>query len=167
MRRIAYILVGLALVGAATWYCSSDSPAAPKPGSGGGGPTSPSALQIRLFTSNPNPVAGACTVIEAVVTLNGANVPDGTGVSFSTDLATSFFSQNGLPLISVVTQGGTATTALCSDGDRSGDRPGECDRRIAKWLRDHLHRVPALSAESRRSSPSAARASGPTREAPR
>jgi uncharacterized repeat protein (TIGR01451 family) len=114
MRRIAYILVGLALVGAATWYCSSDSPAAPKPGSGGGGPTSPSALQIRLFTSNPNPVAGACTVIQAVVTLNGANVPDGTGVSFSTDLATSFFSQNGLPLISVVTQGGTTTTALCS-----------------------------------------------------
>ena len=59
-------------------------------------------------------MAGSCTVIQAVVTLNGANVADGTGVSLSTDLANSFFSQNGLPLISVVTQGGTATTALCS-----------------------------------------------------
>src|SRR5207237_168390 len=37
-----------------------------------------------------------------------------TGVAFTTDLATSFFQQNGLPLISVVTQGGTTTTALCS-----------------------------------------------------
>jgi len=114
MRRIAYMLVGLALVGAATWFCSSDAPA-PTPPGGGGGPAT-SALQIRLFTSNANPVAGSCTVIEAVVTLNGASVPDGTGVAFSTDLSTSFFSQNGLSLISVVTQGGTATTALCSTG---------------------------------------------------
>ncbi len=113
MRRIAHILVGIALVAAATWYCSSDSPA-PTPPGGGGGPTGASALQIRLFTSNANPVAGACTLIEAVVTLNGVNVSDGTGVSFSTDLPSSFFSQNGLPLISVVTQGGTTTTALCS-----------------------------------------------------
>lgn len=114
MRRIAYILIGLALVGAATWYCSSDAPAPTPPGQGGGGTTGTSALQIRLFTSNANPVAGSCTVIEAVVTLNGANVPDGTGVAFSTDLAGSFFQQNLLPLVSVVTQGGTATTALCS-----------------------------------------------------
>lgn len=114
MRRIAYILVGLALVGAATWFCSSDAPA-PTPPGGGGGPAT-SALQIRLFTSNANPVAGSCTVIEAVVTLSGASVPDGTGVSFTADLPTSFFSQNGLSGISVVTQGGTATTALCSSG---------------------------------------------------
>ena len=113
MRRIALILLGAALVGAASWFCSSDAPA-PTPPGGAGGPTGTSALQIRLFTSNANPGAGSCTVIEAVVTLNGASVPDGTGVEFSTDLSTSFFSQNGLPLISVITQGGTATTALCS-----------------------------------------------------
>jgi uncharacterized repeat protein (TIGR01451 family) len=115
MRRIALILLGAALVGAASWFCSSDAPA-PTPPGGGGGPTGTSALQIRLFTSNANPVTGSCTVIEAVVTLSGASVPDGTGVSFTTDLPTSFFSQNGLSGISVVTQGGTATTALCSSG---------------------------------------------------
>ncbi len=114
MRRIALILLGAALVGAASWFCSSDAPSPTTP-PGGGGPTGASALQIRLFTSDANPAAGACTVIEAVVTLNGVNVPDGTGVAFSTDLPTSFFSQNGLPLISVVTQGGTTTTALCSN----------------------------------------------------
>jgi uncharacterized repeat protein (TIGR01451 family) len=113
MRRIAYIFLGLALVGATTWFCSSDAPA-PTPPKGGPGPTGSSALQIRLFTSNANPVAGFCTIIQAVVTLNGANAPDGTGVAFTTDLSTSFFQQNGLPLVSVVTQGGTTTTALCS-----------------------------------------------------
>ncbi len=113
MRRIPYLFLGLALVAATTWFCSADAPA-PTPPSGGGGPSGSNALQIRLFTSNANPVAGSCTLIEAVVTLNGANVPDGTGVSFSTDLSTSFFQQNSLPLISVVTQGGTAITALCS-----------------------------------------------------
>jgi uncharacterized repeat protein (TIGR01451 family) len=114
MRRIAYVLVGLALVGAGSWYCSSDAPAPTPPGTGGGGTTGASTLQIRLFTSNPNPVAGTCTVIQAVATLNGANVPDGTGIALTTDLPSSFFQQNLLPRISVVTQGGTATTALCS-----------------------------------------------------
>lgn len=116
MRRIAFALLGLALVGALSSSCSSDSPGPtpPKaitPGSSGSG-----ALQIRLFTSNANPPAGTCTAIQALVTLNGANVPDGTGVTFSTDLSSSSFQQNGLPLISVVTQSGAATTALCSTG---------------------------------------------------
>jgi large repetitive protein len=112
MRRIAIILLGVALVGA-SWFCSSDAPTSTS-GKGGGGGTSSTALQIRLFTSNPNPVAGTCTAIQALVTLNGANVPDGTGVSFTTDLAGTVFAQNGLTLISVVTQSGVATTALCS-----------------------------------------------------
>ena len=116
MRRIAYIFLGLALVGAATWFCSSDAPGPTPPKTGGPGANGASALQIRLFTSNANPVAGTCTLIQAVVTLNGANAPDGTGVAFSTDLPTSVFQQNGLALISVVTQGGTTTTALCSTG---------------------------------------------------
>ena len=113
MRRIAITLTVLALV-AGAFGCSSDGPTPPKPGPGGGGqnPNGSSALQIRLFTSNPNPPAGTCTLIQAIVTLNGNNVPDGTGVSFATDFG--FFAQNGLPLISVVTQNGAAVTALCS-----------------------------------------------------
>ena len=114
MRRIAITLTVLALV-AGAFGCSSDGPTPPKPGPGGGGqnPNGSSALQIRLFTSNPNPSAGTCTLIQAIVTLNGNNVPDGTGVSFSTDFGV--FAQNGLPLISVVTQNGAAVTALCSE----------------------------------------------------
>jgi uncharacterized repeat protein (TIGR01451 family) len=115
MRRIAYIFLGLALVGATTWFCSSDAPAPTPPRSVTPGTNGASALQIRLFTSNANPVAGNCTVLQAVVTLNGAKVADGTGVAFTTDLASSFFQQNGLPLVSVVTQGGTTTTDFCSN----------------------------------------------------
>jgi uncharacterized repeat protein (TIGR01451 family) len=112
MRRIAITLTVLAFV-AGAFGCSSDAPTPPKAGGGpGGGTTGTSALQIRLFTSNPNPPAGTCTLIQAIVTLNGNNVPDGTGVAFSTDFGV--FGQNGLPLISVVTQNGAAVTALCS-----------------------------------------------------
>src|SRR5262249_19635094 len=114
MRRIVNILVGVALLGAASWYCSSDAPSPTPPRANTPGPSGSSPLQIRLFTSNANPIAGSCTAIQALVTLNGNNVPDGTGVSFTTDLANSVFQQNLLPLISVVTQGGVATTALCS-----------------------------------------------------
>lgn len=116
MRRIACVFLGLALMGAATWFCSSDAPGPTPPKTVSPGPNGSSALQIRLFTSNANPAAGTCTLLQAVVTLNGANAPDGTGVAFSTDLSTSSFQQNGLPLVSVVTQGGTTTTALCSTG---------------------------------------------------
>jgi uncharacterized repeat protein (TIGR01451 family) len=114
MRRIAIAVTVLALV-AGAFGCSSDAPTPPKSGppGGGQGPTGSTALQIRLFTSNPNPPAGTCTLIQAVVTLNGANVPDGTGVVFSTDFGV--FAQNGLPLISVSTQNGSAVTALCSE----------------------------------------------------
>jgi uncharacterized repeat protein (TIGR01451 family) len=114
MRRIAITVTVLALV-AGAFGCSSDAPTPPKTGGPGGGqgPTGSTALQIRLFTSNPNPPAGTCTLIQAIVTLNGANVADGTGVAFSTDFGV--FAQNGLPLISVVTQNGAALTALCSD----------------------------------------------------
>jgi hypothetical protein len=112
MRRIAITVTVLALV-AGAFGCSSDAPTPPKTGGPGGGPTGSTALQIRLFTSNPNPPAGTCTLIQAIVTLNGVNVADGTGVVFSTDFGV--FGQNGLPLISVVTQNGSAVTALCSD----------------------------------------------------
>jgi uncharacterized repeat protein (TIGR01451 family) len=112
MRRIAITLTVLAFV-AGAFSCSSDAPTPPKAGGPGGpGTTGSTALQIRLFTSNPNPPAGTCTLIQAIVTLNGNNVPDGTGVAFSTDFGV--FGQNGLPLISIVTQNGAAVTALCS-----------------------------------------------------
>jgi uncharacterized repeat protein (TIGR01451 family) len=113
MRRIAITLTVLGLV-AGAFGCSSDAPTPPKPGGPGGGGQGPnSALQIRLFTSDPNPPAGRCTLIQAVVTLNGASVANGTGVVFTTNFGV--FAQNGLPLISVTTQNGNAITALCSD----------------------------------------------------
>jgi uncharacterized repeat protein (TIGR01451 family) len=111
MRRIAMTLTVLALV-AGAFGCSSDAPTPPKAGPGPN-PNGPSALQIRLFTSDPNPSAGTCTLIQAIVSLNGNPVPDGTGVAFSTDFGV--FAQNGLPLISVTTQNGAAVTALCSE----------------------------------------------------
>src|SRR5262245_43833547 len=109
MRRIA---IALTLVVAALGLkaCAADAPSAPKPQPGGG----TSALQIQLFTNDANPKAGTCTLIEAIVTLNGNPVPDGTSVNFSSDFGT--FSQNGLPLVSIVTQNGTAVTALCGPG---------------------------------------------------
>ncbi len=106
MRRIAISLTLVALV-AGLYGCAADAPTSPRPGPG----TGSNALQINLFTNDANPKSGTCTLIEAVVTLNGNAVADGTGVSFSTDFGT--FSQNGLPLVSVVTQNGVAVTALC------------------------------------------------------
>ena len=114
MRRNATALIGIALV-AFYLACSADAPAPTSNNGGGGGPrTTPTAtaLQVRLFTTNANPTAGNCTLIQAIVTLNGANVPDGTGVAFSSDFG--FFQQNGNVVVSVTTQGGAAVTALCS-----------------------------------------------------
>ena len=114
MRRIATAVLGVALV-AFYMACSADAPAPTSNNGGGGGPRTtptPSALQVRLFTTNANPTAGNCTLIQAIVTLNGNNVPDGTGVAFSTDFG--FFQQNGNVVVSVTTSGGAAVTALCS-----------------------------------------------------
>ena len=109
MRRIAIALTLVALV-AGLYGCAADAPTSPRPGTGGGS----NALQINLFTNDANPPAGTCTLIEAIVTLNGSTVPDGTSVAFSTDFGV--FSQSGLPLVSVVTQNGAAVTALCGPG---------------------------------------------------
>ena len=109
MRRIAIALT-LAAAVAGLYGCAADAPSSPRPGPG----TGSNALQINLFTNDANPKAGTCTLIEAIVTLNGNAVPDGTGVAFSTDFGV--FSQSGLPLVSVVTQNGVAITALCGPG---------------------------------------------------
>jgi hypothetical protein len=110
MRRIA---ITLTLIATVAWLhaCAADAPTKPPAGGGGG---QSSALSVQLFTSDANPKAGTCTQIEAVVTLNGSSVPDGTSVVFTTDFGT--FSQNSLPTVSVVTSGGQAITALCGPG---------------------------------------------------
>lgn len=112
MRRIWLPLAVVALV-AGLFGCAADapSPTLPKNTVTPNGGTSP--LQVRLFTANANPTAGFCTQIQAIVTLNGVNVADGTGVAFSTDFG--FFQQNQLPLVSVVTQNGAALTAVCAN----------------------------------------------------
>ncbi len=111
MRRIAFALI-LAAAVVGIHACAADAPTAPKPGSGGG--VTSSAVSVQIFTSDANPKAGTCTLLEASVTLNGTPVPDGTSVNFSTDFGT--FGQNGLPLVSVVTTNGSAVTALCGPG---------------------------------------------------
>ncbi|MGH9365392.1 MAG: IPT/TIG domain-containing protein [Thermoanaerobaculia bacterium] len=109
MRRIAALLSVVAFV-AGFIACSADAPT-PTPPTGTGDNGS-GALQVRLFTNNANPTAGFCSQVQAIVTLNGNNVPDGTSVVFSTAFGT--FQQNGLSLVSVVTQSGIAVTAVCS-----------------------------------------------------
>lgn len=113
MRRIATALTVIALV-AGVYACSSDAPGPSTPKGPGSGqpPSGANGLTIRLFTSNPNPPADSCTLLQAIVTRNGANVPDGTGVAFSTNFGV--FQQNDLNLISIVTANGSAVTALCS-----------------------------------------------------
>ncbi len=114
MRRISIALI-LAAAAVGIHGCAADAPTAPKPGTGGG--QTSSAVSVQLFVSDANPKAGTCTLIEALVTLNGNNVPDGTTVNFTTDFGT--FGQNGLGLISVVTTNGSAVTALCGPGPGS------------------------------------------------
>jgi hypothetical protein len=107
MRRIAFVLILLAAI-AGLHACAADAPTNPGPGPS---PGPGSALQIQLVTSDANPPSGTCTLIQATATVNGVNVPDGSSVNFSTDFGA--FGQNGLPLVSVVTNNGVAVTALC------------------------------------------------------
>lgn len=109
MRRI-FLLFALVALAVGFQACSADAPAPTPPG--GNGSTTNGGLQVRLFTNNANPTAGLCATIQAIATINGANVPDGTGVIFSTDFGV--FQQNGTALVSVVTSNGSAVTALCS-----------------------------------------------------
>ena len=118
MRRIAFALILIAVV-AGIQACAADAPTAPKPGPGGG---SSSAVSVQLFTTDANPKAGTCTLIEALVSFNGAPVPDGTSVNLSTDFGT--YGENGLPLVSVVTTNGAAVAALCGSGAGSAKVKG-------------------------------------------
>ena len=110
MRRTA-IALSLAAIVVTLHGCAADAPT--KPPTGGGG-TPSSAIQVQLVASDTNPRAGSCTLITAIVTLNGVQAPNGTGVTFSTNFGT--FSQTGTPVVSVDTTDGGATTALCGPG---------------------------------------------------
>lgn len=113
MRRTAIAITLLALL-AGLHACSSDAPAPTTPKGPGGGPppTGTSGLQVRLFATDSNPPAGSCTLLQAIVTLDGVSVADGTGVSFSTNFG--IFQENLLNIVSVVAQNGAAVTALCA-----------------------------------------------------
>lgn len=110
MRRIALALILVAAV-VGIQACAADAPTAPLPVPGGGGGTA-NVVSVQLSSTNVNPFAGTCTPIAAQVSLNGAPVPDGTNVDFSTNFG--YYLENGLPLVSVVTTSGTATANLCS-----------------------------------------------------
>src|SRR5713101_79416 len=113
MRRIAVATLMLAALAGAYWSCSTDAPAPTPPTTPGGNPTpGASPLLITLFTTDANPTAGGCTLVHAIVTFNGKAVADGTGVAFSTDLGV--FAQNSQPVVSIVTQKGSAIAVLCS-----------------------------------------------------
>lgn len=109
MRRFVIGTTALALLLAQLVGCTADAPTAPPPGGGG---TGGGALVVSLHTNDSNPRAGGCTLVQATATLNGANVPDGTGISFSTDLGA--FAQAQSNTAHVLTNDGTATALLCS-----------------------------------------------------
>ncbi|HWC64482.1 MAG TPA: hypothetical protein VG777_00260, partial [Thermoanaerobaculia bacterium] len=111
MRLTLNRIVALAAIAAAGLMagCSADSPGPtgtppPKPGTG---------LSLVLVASNATPKAGSCTLIQATATQNGVAVPDGTSIQLSA--VGGAFGQNGLQTISLVSTGGSVTTALCSN----------------------------------------------------
>src|SRR5450830_141984 len=92
--------------------CSSDSPTAPNPGAGGGGN---GGLNLVLTTSNASPKAGECVLVTGFATINGVPVPNGTSIVFTLQSGIgAFFGENGTQSISIVSQGGVASTLVCS-----------------------------------------------------
>lgn len=92
--------------------CSSDSPTAPNPGAGGGGN---GGLNLVLTTSNASPKAGDCVLVTGFATINGVPVPNGTSIVFTLQSGIgAFFGENGTQSISIVSQGGVASTLVCS-----------------------------------------------------
>ncbi len=89
--------------------CSADSPGPTTPPS----PPGSNGLVLILTTNDVNPKAGTCVLIQAVATQNGVAVPSGTSILLSATGGS--FAQNGQQTISLVSQNGVVTTALCSD----------------------------------------------------
>jgi hypothetical protein len=83
-RKTSIALVALLLILGA---CKGESPTAPAPGSGippGNGGTTPptTGVSMSLTASNASPVVDSTVTVTAVVTQDGANVPNGTAVEF-------------------------------------------------------------------------------------
>lgn len=97
--------------------CAGETPVSPT-GSGGGGagggPGGSCAVAIGLSASSISPLAGTAVIVRATVTKNGAAIPDGSSVQFTTDLGGTAFLENGLPTVSKTTTAGTADVTLGS-----------------------------------------------------
>ena len=107
-RKSWIVVIAVLLLFAA---CKGESPTAPPPGGGipPGGTTPPTGVVVVLSVSNPNPVVDSTVTITANVTQNGAPVPNGTAVEFST--TDGVLDGNGTSIIKTTTNG-IATVTL-------------------------------------------------------
>ncbi|MHB0969275.1 MAG: IPT/TIG domain-containing protein [Thermoanaerobaculia bacterium] len=111
-RVLSALLLIIALMGLGG--CKGESPTAPSPGgSGGGGNTPPQGAVITLTVTDRNPDLNGQTTITANVTVNGAAVPNGTAVEFTTDFGT--FVETGSGIAVRTTTNGKATATLTSN----------------------------------------------------
>lgn len=119
-RRISFALFALLALTLLLAGCKGESPTAPitnPPGTGnpttpGGGITPPTSASIVLTVSNATPLINSTSVVTAVVTQGGANVPDGTAVEFETTLGT--FDETSSRTALRTTTNGRATATLSS-----------------------------------------------------
>lgn len=79
---------------------------------GSPGITPPNGASIALTVSNANPLVSSKVTVTATVTANGAAVPDGTAVQFTTTLGT--FADTGTATTIRTTTNGVATASLSS-----------------------------------------------------
>jgi IPT/TIG domain len=77
-----------------------------------GGVTPPSGATVTLTVSNANPLVSSQVVVTATVSQNGAAVPDGTAVQFTTTIGT--FADTGTNTTIRTTTGGVAKATLTS-----------------------------------------------------
>lgn len=114
IRRRWRVLSALLVIIAFLAGCQAESPTAPSPGGsgGGGGTTPPQGATITLAVTDRNPQLNGVTEIVATVTQNGAAVPNGTAVEFSTDLGT--FIESGTGIVIRTTVGGVTRATLTS-----------------------------------------------------
>jgi len=114
MKTRTCVLMLLALL-ALFAGCKGESPTSPtsNPTPPSGGPVTPATgVTIALSASSTQPQVDSSSVITANVTQNGAAVPNGTAVEFTTNLGT-FTEANGSSIIRTTTNG-VATVTLAS-----------------------------------------------------
>ena len=110
-RQYLFALMALLLVFAA---CKGESPTAPPPVSGPGGPTTPPVgATVALTVSNPSPLTNSSSTVTATVTIGGQPAPAGTAVEFATNFGT--FEETGTQTAVRTTNAqGQATVRLTS-----------------------------------------------------